>query len=70
MKAQYKIIISVLILSIVFFSSCEKPWQTLFNGENLDGWDVYVGPKEEGEAPIGLNNDPLKIFSVVWSFSF
>lgn len=43
----------------------------LFNGRNLDGWDVYLGPPERtGKAnlpvgtPIGLNNDPERIFSV------
>ncbi len=50
---------------VLFFHSCETPWQSLFNGENLDGWDVYVGPKEEGGKAIGLNNDPMNLFSVV-----
>lgn len=49
----------------LIFSSCEKPWQPLFNGENLDGWDVYVGPKEKDGNPIGLNKDPMNLFSVV-----
>lgn len=61
-KLSYLFAFSFVIL---FFSACEKPSQTLFNGENLDGWDVYVGPKEEGESPIGLNKDPLNIFSVI-----
>lgn len=55
---------SVAVLA-VFFTSCEKPWQPLFNGENLDGWDVYVGPQEQGGEAIGLNKDPLNLFSVV-----
>ena len=54
--------ISVIIL--LSFTSCNK-WQPLFNGENLDGWDTYVGPKEEGGEPIGLNKDPMNLFSVV-----
>lgn len=57
--------LSVFSLFIVLFSSCEKPWQTLFNGENLEGWEVYVGPKEKDGDPIGLNKDPLNLFSVV-----
>ncbi len=53
-------------LSIVLFiSSCEEPWQPLFNGENLDGWDTWVGPIEEDGEAIGLNKDPLKLFTVV-----
>jgi hypothetical protein len=50
---------------ILLFSSCEKPWQPLFNGENLDGWDTWVGPTEEGGEPVGLNKDPLNLFTVV-----
>lgn len=37
----------------------------LFNGKNLEGWETYVGPKDEQSKPMGLNNDPMKIFSVV-----
>jgi len=44
---------------------------TLFNGKDLSGWDTYIGPpydtvqkKFTGTAP-GLNNDQLKVFSVV-----
>lgn len=55
----------LIIIVIVSFSSCEKPWQPLFNGENLEGWDTWVGPQEDGGEPIGLNKDPLNIFSVV-----
>lgn len=45
--------------------SAVENWNQLFNGKNLDGWDIYVGPKEEGGEPIGLNKDPLNLFSVV-----
>lgn len=55
---------TVAIIAFLF-QSCEKPGQPLFNGENLDGWDVYVGPKEKGGEPIGLNKDPMNLFSVV-----
>ncbi|MCY1721341.1 DUF1080 domain-containing protein [Prolixibacteraceae bacterium Z1-6] len=54
-----------LAISAILFNSCEKPWQQLFNGENLDGWETYVGPTEEGGDPVGLNKDPLNLFSVV-----
>lgn len=50
---------------ILLLSSCEKPWQQLFNGENLDGWDTWVGPLEKGGEPVGLNKDPLNLFTVV-----
>lgn len=50
---------------ILLLSSCEKPWQPLFNGENLDGWDTWVGIPENDSVPVGLNNDPLNLFTVV-----
>lgn len=55
----------VLAAIAVLFNACETPWQSLFNGKNLDGWDTYVGPKEKGGEPIGLNKDPMNLFSVV-----
>jgi len=61
-KVSVLCFISILVL---LFTSCEQPWQPLFNGENLEGWDIYVGPKEKDGEPIGLNKDPLNLFSVV-----
>ena len=43
----------------------------LFNGNDLKGWDTYIGPplddagKKLSEVPVGLNNDPGRVFSVV-----
>ena len=43
----------------------------LFNGKNLHGWDTYIGPplNDSGklltDIPIGLNNDPRNVFTVV-----
>lgn len=39
-------------------------WKPLFNGKDLDGWDVYLGPPAEGQLPRGLNNDPQRVFTV------
>lgn len=44
---------------------------SLFNGENLDGWETYLGPrysveKKEFDGPhVGVNTDPRGVFSVV-----
>ena len=57
----------------------ETNWTQLFNGENLDGWYTFqkepepssevsgLARNEEGRylEPIGLNKDPLKVFTVV-----
>lgn len=52
-------------------------WKILFNGKDLTGWDSFLGmPYKEGMdiwqqkklpdyKPFGLNNDSLKVFSVV-----
>ena len=56
--------LSFLFVLVLSLTSCNK-WQPLFNGENLTGWDTWVGPIEEGEEPVGLNKDPLNLFSVV-----
>lgn len=63
MKKSFSIL--VLFSFIIFFTSCEKPWQPLFNGETLEGWDTWVGPTSEGGEPVGLNKDPMNLFSVV-----
>jgi len=49
------------------------PWESLFNGRNLEGWDTWLGPKSGGyhdpattkEPSIGLNQDPLGVFTIV-----
>lgn len=59
----------------LLFCSCahqsSEKWQSLFNGKDLSGWDTYLGPaydtvlKKRLAEPIGLNNDPAKVFTVV-----
>ena len=58
-------ILSVFTLCV--FNSCqsEDQWQSLFNGEDLSGWDTWVGPTEENGEPLGLNENPMNLFSVV-----
>ncbi|MBO0938654.1 DUF1080 domain-containing protein [Fibrella sp. HMF5335] len=46
-------------------------WQSLFNGRNLSGWETYLDSPYTADkqatkpAPLGLNNDPRHVFSVV-----
>lgn len=48
-----------------------EKWEPLFNGKDLKGWETYLGPgfdsagKRLNEAPLGVNNDPDHVFSVV-----
>jgi hypothetical protein len=43
----------------------EEGWVALFNGKDLSGWETYLGKPHGGDKPLGLNNDPLKVFTVV-----
>lgn len=46
-------------------------WVSLFNGKDLTGWESYIGPplNDSGRIirnePVGLNNDPKQVFTVV-----
>ncbi|QJW90489.1 DUF1080 domain-containing protein [Spirosoma taeanense] len=65
----------ILLLSLTRLSAQSPPkqadWQSLFNGKNLNGWETYLdrpySKSEPGQqaAPLGLNNDPNHVFSVV-----
>ena len=46
------------------FITAQSEWKHLFNGKDLSGWEVFVGPEEEDGEPLGLNNDPLGLFTV------
>lgn len=50
----------------------EKNWVTLFNGQNLNGWDTYLGPaydsiqsRFDSTLTEGLNKDTKGVFQVV-----
>ena len=55
---------SVILLGI---NSCEKKesWQPLFNGENLDNWDKYLGTPLKGFDSLARVATVDKVFSVV-----
>lgn len=63
MKKLTLLFISLSI--ILIFSSCEKPWQQLFNGENLDNWDKHLGTPLNGFDSIAQLATPEKVFSVI-----
>jgi hypothetical protein len=72
--------IVLFLIFFAAFSGCKTAqksqtltsgWKPLMNGKDLTGWDTYLGPVfdslkgEEVGAPIGMNNDPKKTFSIV-----
>ena len=72
---RYKLIVPVLIItaaaSSFLKSFSEDDWKYLFNGKDLGGWDTWIGPplddagKKLTETPVGLNNDPNHVFTIV-----
>ncbi len=60
---------NLLLISLIFFTfySCQtgNSWQQLYNGENLENWDMYIGSPLNGfeeEAKAATNE---KVFSIV-----
>lgn len=62
MKKTTLFILSSVILII---TSCEKPWQPLFNGQNIDNWDKHLGKPLDGFDSIAQLATTDKVFSVV-----
>lgn len=69
---KYSFYFTLIILSVVIFSSCSsstntEEWIKLFNGSDLSGWDTYLSYQPGGgdESILGVNNDPDGIYSVV-----
>jgi len=58
MNRTIKLLIPALFICLTSYAQRDK-WTPIFNGKDLQGWDVYLGPQ------LGLNNDPQKVFSVV-----
>ena len=71
------LVILLLIHPVSFSQTDNYGWTYLFNGKDLKGWDTYLRAKHLSgyginrafpgvavEPPIGLNNDPLKVFTV------
>jgi hypothetical protein len=71
---------SAWLMAAVGLAQAEEPgqWRQLFNGKNLDGWETYLGKphpsvkldlkkNEKGQyiEPVGINNDPTNVYTVV-----
>jgi hypothetical protein len=69
-----RIILALALCTVAFgFKTIAKKdkWEQLFNGKDFTGWDIYLGPdlNDAGKPitgiPLGLNNDPRHVFTVV-----
>jgi hypothetical protein len=66
---------SILLLFAILLStkgiSQNPSWTKLLNEKDLTGWDTYLGPSYDtilnawDHSPLGLNTDPMKVFSIV-----
>ena len=60
------------LLALLYFvtTGIHAQQEILFNQKDLTGWDTYIGPElnDSGFAitiiPVGLNKDPLNVFTV------
>ena len=70
---SYRCIFFLMLFALIGsnLSAQKNKVTALFNGKNLRGWDTYIGPplndsgKLLSDIPVGLNNDPRNVFTVV-----
>jgi hypothetical protein len=58
----------LFMISVLFLLfSCEKEgqWKSLFNGQNLENWDKYIGVPLKGMDSLARLATPENVFSVV-----
>jgi hypothetical protein len=54
-----------------YLAAQKDKFKSLFNRKDLNGWDTYIGPpldstgKKRNDVPVGLNNDPEKVFTII-----
>jgi hypothetical protein len=67
MKSYFssKAFLAIFIIALLTTCNQVKDKEVLFNGVDLIGWDAYVAPASDSSAPLGINQDPNHIFSVV-----
>lgn len=73
---KFQRLLPVLLTACIFTLSFtpgkrKSDWTSLFNKKNFTGWDKYIGPdldttgKMINNKPVGLNNDPKHVFTIV-----
>ena len=64
MKKTFFTVVCMLSITLM---SCNKgePWTPLFNGQNLDNWETFIGPAFEGHEDLATNATPDNVFSLV-----
>src|SRR5688572_22207882 len=77
MMRSYLIIFLIPLAAFSICKTAQEPetspakWEPLMNGKDLTGWDTYLGAvfdtltEKQVGAPLGINVDPRKTFSIV-----
>jgi hypothetical protein len=52
-------------LSCAQAAGVQSPWKPLFSGKDLSSWDTFLAPAPGSKTPLGWNNDPRRVFTVV-----
>ncbi len=63
--AMFVLADSRLPAQVIGAEPTERGWISLFNGKDLEGWDIWLGRPRGEKQPIGLNKDPKQVFTVV-----
>lgn len=72
-SVNFRLPLLLFVIALFGFTTILKKdhWKQLFNGKNFKGWDTYIGPDLDDSGkpitgtPIGLNNDPRNVFTIV-----
>ena len=73
---KYSMLFFMLFLIDPVWGQSGSDWEPLFNGKDLSGWDTWLGKPHESvqfavgseydpDKPVGLNNDPKGVYTVV-----
>lgn len=73
---KFKRLLPVLLAACIFTLSFTREkqksdWTSLFNKKDFTNWDKYIGPdldstgKMINNTPVGLNNDPKHVFTII-----
>lgn len=63
MKKIFQLLLVTTIA--ILLNACEEPWQNVYNGENLEGWETYIGTPLTGFEDLHENATTGKVFQVV-----
>ena len=58
------IILSAIFLFLGFSCQQKTDWEPVFNGEDLENWETYIGTPIDGHEDLAKKATPEKVFSI------